>query len=158
MAATRKLAVIGALVVVVVLRSVSPALAGGESGIPTERCTVETNRFVRDVTTGWSWTTLWHCHNRTSANLYQDPDFHSKTAQMSDEPSWFVCYRHGAKHAGNNDIWYYTLGDVPHPRLQRRQPWGYMPAVDVLVGTHPWPGMPLCPAPIFPITIQRKPA
>lgn len=120
-------------------------------------CSSDSKEYRRDPTTGWSWSTVWYCPNRAGAGLYEDADYNTKTASMRYPQSWFVCYRHGASHRGGNDVWYYTLGDFSEPAFQRRQPWGYMPAADVSVNTHPWPGIPACPASAFPVTVRRAP-
>ncbi|MDD5035846.1 MAG: hypothetical protein PHE55_13930 [Methylococcaceae bacterium] len=87
---------------------------------------------------GTTFNTLWYCGNRKGAKLYANPDFGTAVNYMNTTRSWFVCYQTGAQHAGGNNIWYYSLGDKP------RGAWGYMPAVNILTSTDPWPGIPKC--------------
>ena len=103
-----------------------------------------------DPNTGLTWNTLWYCGNRAGAAVYGDANSGTQTGTMKSTTSWFVCFRIGETHAGGNNIWYYTLGDVAVSNLVMHEgthsgAWGYMPAVNVLTSTDPWPGMPACP-------------
>src|SRR5207253_1546348 len=107
------------------------------SPAPSPDCTQSADNR-QDPYTGQSWSSVWTCSNAPNAKIYAKPNFESQIGYMSTTPSWFVCYAHGNKHAGGNDIWYYTLGDG-FSTLEARapyilpdgtaQPWGYMPAV-----------------------------
>jgi hypothetical protein len=103
-----------------------------------------------DPNTGWTWSTRWRCGNKGGATLYgdtyrTDAAAQTPTGTMKTTSSWFVCYRRGAVHAGGNNVWYYTKGDVAVSPYQRRSAWGYMPAVNVWTSIDPWPGIPQCP-------------
>src|SRR5262245_20403767 len=108
-------------------------------------CTQQTGVSVSDPNTGWSWSSYWWCPNAANAYMYGDATPNTPTARMVSTNSWFVCYRRGWVHAGGNDVWYYSKGDIVEPLRDDRQAWGYMPAASV--GTHidPWPGIPQCP-------------
>ncbi len=72
--------------------------------------------------------------------MYTDANWVSSISTYMDSNwSWFTCFRKGAWHEGQNNIWYYSQGDRP------AGVWGYMPALDVWTSTDPWPGMPECP-------------
>jgi tRNA A-37 threonylcarbamoyl transferase component Bud32 len=98
-----------------------------------------------DPNTGRSWSQVWQCENDGGALLYDGPSAATATAFMDTTRSWFVCFRHGDRHAGGNDIWYYTQGDGSLPGWDHRDAWGYMAAVDVHAPAHPVAGMPACP-------------
>ena len=132
----------------------SPATAAAPAA---GTCYPDTKEYRRDATTGWIWATLWYCRTNIGAAVYEDANYQTKMATMQTSPSWFACYRRGAMHRGGNDVWYYTLADLSEPAFKRRQPWGYMPAIDVAVKVHPWPGVPACPTSAFPVTVRRAP-
>ncbi|MBI3899975.1 MAG: hypothetical protein HY308_17025 [Gammaproteobacteria bacterium] len=130
----------------VTLVGAPPAQAASSTHHNQGTCTSKSGQYRHDPNTGWSWTTLWWCSNHANAPLYMDADYRIKTATMDTTRSWFVCYRRGAKHKGGNDVWYYSLGDRSEPPYERREAWGFMAAADVSAKTHPWPGVPECPA------------
>lgn len=113
---------------------------------------VSSSANITDPNTNWHFSTKWTCESVYGAPLYADamgPNVDSgytQTATMqSTTTTWFVCYRHGTVHAGGNDIWYYTQGDVATAGMESRQKWGYMQASKVYTNTDPWPGMAQCP-------------
>jgi hypothetical protein len=65
-------------------------------------------------------------------------------AVMYAARNWFVCYRRGDRHAGGNNVWYYTQGDLSATGWKDRQAWGYMPASALSTSVDPVPGMPEC--------------
>jgi len=77
--------------------------------------------------------------------LFEEANGRTPIGVMNSVVSWFVCYRHGEMHRGN-DAWYYTQGDVPAPGWEARRAWGYMPAYSVFVATDPFPGIVECTA------------
>jgi pimeloyl-ACP methyl ester carboxylesterase len=104
---------------------------------------------------GHSWTTWWTCGNKVGATLYRDSNTGSVTGTMDTGISWFVCYKRGSLHDGGNNVWYYTQGDTPASGAESRKAWGYMPALNVLTSTDPWPGMAECPKPATPAKPAR---
>jgi hypothetical protein len=92
------------------------------------------------------WTYDEVCPNAYGAPVYygawEDPAY--RTGIMYSTNSWFVCYVHGAWHAGGNNIWYYTQGDVADADWHRERAWGFMPARYVWTNEDPDPGMPRC--------------
>jgi hypothetical protein len=113
-------------------------------------CNQQTGTAKRDPNTGWSWTTWWNCGNDRGAKMYRDPNTTTHTAYMDTSPSWFVCWKRGASHAGGNNVWYYSQGDRSAPGQSARHAWGFMPAVNVHTSTDPWPGMAECPSTTTP--------
>jgi hypothetical protein len=77
-----------------------------------------------------TWTADSVCGNDAGAPVYASSSATTRIGVMNTTSSWFVCWVHGAPHAGGNDIWYYTQGDrvVSHPEFHA---WGYVPAVNV---------------------------
>src|SRR3954451_7841344 len=103
-----------------------------------------------DPNTGWHWNTLWYCGNSAGAAVYADANSDTRTGTMNSTKSWFVCYKTGEYHAGQNNVWYYTLGDVAVANLVMHEgthvgAWGYMPALIVFTTPDPWPNIPPCP-------------
>jgi len=129
----RRFSVPGALLVMIV------ALLGFQAPAQAGSCTARAGTRT-DPTTGWSWNTLWYCGNAAGAPMYRTPSkSQPPVVVMNSTTSWFVCYARGDIHNGNNNVWYYSLGDVP------AGVWGYMPAETVWTDTDPWPGVPQCP-------------
>jgi hypothetical protein len=127
------LSVLGALLVMIV------ALLGFQAPAQAGSCTARAGTRT-DPSTGWSWNTLWYCGNAAGAPMYRTPSkSQPPVVVMNSTTSWFVCYARGDIHNGNNNVWYYSLGDVP------AGVWGYMPAETVWTDTDPWPGVPQCP-------------
>jgi hypothetical protein len=93
---------------------------------------------------GNHWSTGWICGNRSGASLYLWPDRVRKVSTLLSNPSWFVCYMHGAWHTGGNDVYYYTKGDRTAPGAGAAGNWGFVPAVDVWTSIDPWPFMHRC--------------
>jgi hypothetical protein len=94
---------------------------------------------------GNHWSTGWICGNRAGTGVYLGADAVRKVAILDSNPSWFVCYAHGAWHAGQNDVWYYTQGDRVVPGNASLRGWGFVPAVNVWTSIDPWPFMHRCP-------------
>jgi hypothetical protein len=107
-------------------------------------CTRKTESRT-DPNTGARWDSIWFCGNDGGAALYLDASAGTPVANMDTQWSWFVCFRHGAAHAGGNDVWYYTEGDRAVPGAPATKLWGYMSAVNVKAEPHPYPGVPACP-------------
>jgi hypothetical protein len=83
-----------------------------------------------------------YCGNRYGAILYWDPWYSAeRTGKMLTTYSWFVCWQYGDYHAGGNNVWYWTQGDVAYSHSG----WGFMAAVDVWTPVDPAPGLPQCP-------------
>jgi PGAP1-like protein len=95
---------------------------------------------------GWSWGTVWYCGNTGGTPMYAAANTNTQVAWMDSTWSWFVCWRHGAWHAGNNDVWYYSQGDRYVAGYSYRKQWGFMPAAKVSTTVDPHPEMPQCPA------------
>ncbi|NEA72026.1 hypothetical protein [Streptomyces sp. SID13588] len=93
---------------------------------------------------GQYWPADWYSHSRAGAALYAGPDASTTVGYMDSTTSWFVCYAHGAQHAGGNDVWYYTQGDRVVGGQGSRRAWGYMPAVDVSTRQDPYDSIPAC--------------
>ncbi|AKJ31819.1 M23 family metallopeptidase [Caldimonas brevitalea] len=98
----------------------------------------------RDPNTGQSWGQVWQCGSDSGATLYAGPQDTTPVGTLQTRSSWFACYRRGERHAGGNDVWYYTQGDVAAPGWESRKAWGYVPAVKVSTTTDPYPGIPEC--------------
>jgi len=91
------------------------------------------------------WTTDYLCPNHNSVPLFKYPGSAEKIGQMETVKSWFVCWTVDQNSANEADsVWYYTLGDQKEPGADKQHGWGFMPARDVPIQKHPWPGMPLC--------------
>lgn len=94
-----------------------------------------------------------YCGNEAPTGIYERPafghedsagGFHSTTVDtLTSNPSYFECWVHGEPHPGNNDIWYYTQGDVTHR-------YGYVPAVKLFTRTDPFPDVNECSRPAPP--------
>ncbi len=95
---------------------------------------------------GWSWSKVWYCNNSGGTPMYAAADYNTQVAWMDSTYSWFVCWRHGAWHSGQNDVWYYSQGDRYVAGYGYRKQWGFMPAVKVSTTVDPHPEMPQCPA------------
>ncbi len=97
-----------------------------------------------DPNTGQTWGSAFTCGNDENAPLYAGANDSTLVGSMVSTSSWFVCYRHGAPHAGGNDVWYYSQGDRSTPGWEGRLAWGYMPAVNLHTSVDPAPGIPEC--------------
>ncbi|GAA1615752.1 hypothetical protein GCM10009789_82290 [Kribbella sancticallisti] len=84
-----------------------------------------------------------YCGNTYDAPIYRLP---RSTANDKPEPvidrlrttfSYFNCWTTGQQHAGGNNIWYQTVGDVTHST-------GYIAARWVYTHTDPFPGVRPC--------------
>src|SRR5215207_4464382 len=79
-------------------------------------CTPDSSRSQRDTNTGIDWRPLWFCKNVGGAMIYEGASSGSTPeARMDTTYSWFVCWKRGEPHQGDNDVWYYTQGDRPEP-------------------------------------------
>jgi hypothetical protein len=108
-------------------------------------CTPDSSRSQRDVNTGIEWRPLWFCNNVGGAMLYEGPsDGSTPEARMDTTYSWFVCWKRGMQHQGENDVWYYTQGDRKEPGSSHEM-WGFMAAFNVMSSVHPHPGIVECP-------------
>ncbi|MFF0577433.1 hypothetical protein [Streptosporangium saharense] len=68
------------------------------------------------------------CGNQAGAPVHATPDGSSPRVGVLDTTqSWFLCWTRGQRHAGGNDVWYYTQGDrvVSAPE---RHGYGFVPA------------------------------
>ena len=111
----------------------------------TGRCVARTES-QRDAVTGHGWDRVWYCGNDPGSPLYAEPDAETMVGWMDTTTSWFVCYRHGARHGRGDDVWYYTQGDrVVSPHAARKA-WGFMPADFLHASADPFPGVPRCPS------------
>ncbi|WP_433337459.1 hypothetical protein [Spirillospora sp. CA-294931] len=71
------------------------------------------------------------CGNRSGAPLYARASTGSgRSAVLETTESWFLCWTRGERHAGGNDVWYYTQGDrvVGDPS---RRGFGFVPASEL---------------------------
>jgi len=94
---------------------------------------------------GRGWKQVWFCGNDANAPVYAEASGAQRVGWMETRRSWFVCFRRGERHAGGDDVWYYTQGDWVERGWEKRHAWGYMPAVHVHARAHPYPGVPACP-------------
>jgi hypothetical protein len=84
-----------------------------------------------------------HCGNVANANVYLLPTYQSPVSGiMLTTYSWFNCWQHGQVHRGDNDIWYWTQGDVGQ---HGHHGWGFMSASDMKTTVNPAPGLAQCP-------------
>lgn len=86
----------------------------------------------------------WVCGNASPATVYAGPDYGYVVGWLDSRRSWFVCWKIGALHGGGNRVWYRTQGDRVQTGWESLRGWGYVPAVNVLTSTDPWPGMRAC--------------
>jgi hypothetical protein len=109
---------------------------GGDAGGSCQR--VSGN--IEDTRAKRTWPELFQCPNRPRAGVYEEAEFGTEVAVLETDPSWFICWTHGERHSGGNDIWYYTQGDrsTGMPELDA---WGYVPASDLRVGQAPDPAI-----------------
>ncbi|MCW7538430.1 M23 family metallopeptidase [Aquabacterium sp. A7-Y] len=131
----RRLGLLAALSLPLTLLYSAPAAAG--------TCTQRTERHT-DPNTGQTWQKAFHCTNAAGATMYAGPNDSTPVATMKTTQSWFVCWRRGERHAGNNNVWYYSQGDTSRSGWAARKSWGYMPAVKLTTSVDPAPGMPEC--------------
>lgn len=99
---------------------------------------------VKDPNTGITWNTVYKCGNDGGSGVYEKANYNDKVGIMNSTTSWFVCWKAGADHAGNNNIWYYTQGSVSTAGWGGRAAWGFMPAVDVHTQYDPDSAIPGC--------------
>ncbi|WP_221351197.1 hypothetical protein [Streptomyces beigongshangae] len=82
------------------------------------------------------------CPHHLGSVRLQSTTQSSVNGQIRFSPSWFVCWKRGGQYQGS-DIWYYTQGDtVSASRMSKG--WGYLPAAELRVSTHPVPGLSQC--------------
>jgi len=113
------------------------------AGLSSSDCEQQ-SEHESDPNTHKSWEPVFYCHNAAGAPLYAQPSNGPVVGWMDTRKSWFVCYARGARHAGNNDVWYYTQGDRAAAGYTARNAWGYMPAVHLTTKVDPYPGIPAC--------------
>ena len=99
---------------------------------------------VKDPNTKITWTTVYECGNDGGAGVYEKANYNDRVGTMDTKRSWFVCWKAGAAHAGNNDIWYYTQGDRAASGWGSRAGWGFMPAINVYTKHDPDSAIPPC--------------
>ena len=81
-----------------------------------------------------------YCSNTANAKLHWEPNYTSPVSGiMRTAYSWFTCWQHGQVHAGHNDVWYWTEGDIAQNGYSG---WGYMAAYNVKTTTDPRQGCP----------------
>jgi hypothetical protein len=102
------------------------------------------SKSVKDPNTGITWNTVYVCGNDGGAGVYEKPNYNDKVGIMNSTNSWFVCWKAGAEHSGNNKIWYYTQGSVSTSGWGGRAAWGFMPAVNVYTDHDPDSAIPQC--------------
>ncbi|MFI0448816.1 hypothetical protein [Actinomadura sp. 6N118] len=154
LAGVAALVVLAAVTVIVVLtgRDDAPGAQGGASAGPDaqpvsnptgsteEICRPLVNTVHSDTRQKQLWKKVFQCSNHPNSALYEHPREGPKISFMYTKNSWFVCWVRGEKHAGGNDIWYYTQGDrsADKPELDA---WGFMPASQLVTAKHPNPGV-----------------
>lgn len=78
-----------------------------------------------------------YCDHKAGAKGYEQRSYQSLTkGQLDGTFDWFQCWGHGDRHAGANDIWYWTQLD--------NGAWGNVPAYDVSSPVDPAPGLREC--------------
>jgi hypothetical protein len=83
-----------------------------------------------------------HCDNTPGVEVHRGPHYDSPvTGILQASHSWFSCWEHGDPHAGDNDIWYRTRGNVFKNGFNGI---GFMPAYEVQASVHPAPGLQRC--------------
>lgn len=79
---------------------------------------------------------LW-CGNRAGAKGYQHRSYSSGIrGSLNTTFSWFVCWGYGDRHAGGNNVWYWT-------QLDNGQ-WGNVAGVDLHTPADPWGNLRQC--------------
>ncbi|GIH29749.1 hypothetical protein Aph01nite_80590 [Acrocarpospora phusangensis] len=114
--------------------------AGTESpGPAVARCVAKAST-ISDNRRGEVWKGLYECPNTPAADVYEFARTGVIVGQLESNPSWFVCWAKGERHAGGNDIWYYTQGD--HSAGKRElEAWGFVPGFMLETDLDPDPGI-----------------
>ncbi|GAA0387521.1 hypothetical protein Acor_83960 [Acrocarpospora corrugata] len=95
---------------------------------------------ISDTRQGQTWNGLFQCPNTPATDVYEFARTGVIVGQLESNPSWFVCWAKGERHAGGNDIWYYTQGD--HSAGKRElDAWGFVPGSMLETDLDPDPGL-----------------
>ncbi|GAA2607825.1 hypothetical protein SMC26_17705 [Actinomadura fulvescens] len=153
LAAVAALVAMAAVAVVVVLtngdkepdKKPGPATETGAAPVSnsnaaaTEPCR-PINELHTDIRHKETWKHVFQCSNKPASPLYEHPRADVHVGVMETRRSWFACWVRGERHAGGNDIWYYTQGDRMTAKTEL-EGWGFMPASHVLAPEHPDPAV-----------------
>jgi hypothetical protein len=118
----------------------SPSAVPANNGDSREICQKLANHQHTDARTKTTWQYVFQCGNLKDSTIYEHAKSGVRIGFMYSNPSWFACWTHGERHAGGNDIWYYTQADksAERPELEG---WGFMPANRLITTRHPNPGV-----------------
>jgi hypothetical protein len=122
----RRIAAVGMIVVAALGTAAGPASAGPK----TARAAASPSCYVSNQ--------HLYCSNVRHTPMYEHRSYNSAVVEYLESSfSYFECWGYGDTHAGGNNVWYWTQGDVVAH-------WGNVPASVVWTPYDPPAGMKQC--------------